>query len=92
MRKYNVFQMTKIDGRTKKAAARQIDESLARLQTDYIDLVQHHAIIRMEDPDSIFKEDGAMAAFLEARLKSATTGTLPPKIRSQSSNSSGGLI
>jgi uncharacterized protein len=64
-----VFQMTKIDGRTKKAAARQIDESLARLQTDHIDLVQHHEIIRMEDPDSIFKEDGAMTAFLEARLK-----------------------
>jgi uncharacterized protein len=64
-----VFQMTKIDGRTKKAAARQIDESLARLQTDHIDLLQHHEIIRMEDPVSIFKEDGAMAAVLEAKQK-----------------------
>ncbi len=62
-----VFQMTKIDGRTKKAAMRQIEESLTRLQTDHIDLVQHHEVIRMEDPDSIFKEDGAMAAFLEAK-------------------------
>ena len=62
-----IFQMTKIDGRTKKAAMRQIEESLTRLQTDRIDLVQHHEIIRMEDPDSIFKEDGAMAAFLEAK-------------------------
>ncbi len=62
-----VFQMTKIDGRTKKAAARQIDESLTRLQTDHLDLVQHHEIIRMEDPDQIFKEDGAMAAVLEAK-------------------------
>ena len=62
-----VFQMTKIDGRTKKAAARQIEESLTRLQTDHLDLVQHHEVIRMEDPDSIFKEDGAMAAFLEAK-------------------------
>ena len=61
--------MTKIDGRTKKAAARQIDESLTRLQTDHIDLIQHHEIIRMEDPDSIFKEDGAMEAFLEAKQK-----------------------
>jgi aryl-alcohol dehydrogenase-like predicted oxidoreductase len=64
-----VFQMTKIDGRTKKAAARQIDESLARLQTDHVDLLQHHEVIRMEDPISIFKEDGAMAAVLEARQK-----------------------
>jgi aryl-alcohol dehydrogenase-like predicted oxidoreductase len=62
-----VFQMTKIDGRTRKAAMRQIEESLTRLQTDRLDLVQHHEIIRMEDPDQIFKEDGAMAAVLEAK-------------------------
>ena len=62
-----VFQMTKVDGRTKKAAMRQIEESLTRLQTDRLDLVQHHEIIRMEDPDQIFQADGAMAAFLEAK-------------------------
>ncbi len=62
-----VFQMTKIDGRTKKAAARQIEESLARLQTDHLDLLQHHEIIRMEDADQIFKEGGAMEAALEAK-------------------------
>src|SRR6266513_2583816 len=49
-----VFLMTKIDGRTRKAAAEQIDESLRRLQTDVIDLLQHHEVIRMEDPDRIF--------------------------------------
>jgi aryl-alcohol dehydrogenase-like predicted oxidoreductase len=54
-----VFLMTKIDGRTKKAAAEQIDQSLTRLQTDVIDLLQHHEIIRMEDPDRIFAEGGA---------------------------------
>src|SRR5439155_24700618 len=37
-----VFLMTKIDGRTKKAAAEQLDQSLRRLQTDVIDLLQHH--------------------------------------------------
>lgn len=62
-----IFQMTKVDGRTKKSAARQIEESLVRLQTDHLDLVQHHEIIRMEDPDNIFKEDGAMEAFVEAK-------------------------
>jgi aryl-alcohol dehydrogenase-like predicted oxidoreductase len=62
------FLMTKIDGRTKKAAAKQIDESLKRLQTDRIDLVQHHEILRFEDPMRIFDEkEGANLAFLEAQ-------------------------
>jgi predicted aldo/keto reductase-like oxidoreductase len=62
-----VFLMTKIDGRTKEEAARQIDTSLQRLQTDHIDLLQHHEIIRFDDPDRIFAEGGAMEAFLEAK-------------------------
>src|SRR5205814_10282167 len=62
-----VFLMTKIDGRTKQLATKQIDECLQRLQTDRIDLMQHHEVIRMEDPDRIFAEDGAMAAVLEAK-------------------------
>lgn len=62
-----VFLMTKIDGRTKSAAARQLDESLRRLQTDHIELVQHHEVIRLEDPDRIFAPDGANEALVEAR-------------------------
>lgn len=62
-----VLLMTKIDGRSKKEAARQLDESLRRLQTDRIDLVQHHEVIRFEDPHRIFDEEGANAALLEAR-------------------------
>ena len=62
-----VFLMTKIDGRTKKDAAKQLDESLERLQTDHIDLVQHHEILRYEDPHRIFDPEGANAALLEAR-------------------------
>ncbi len=61
------FLMTKIDGRSKKEAARQVDESLRRLQTDCIDLIQHHEILRYEDPHRIFDEDGANAALSEAR-------------------------
>ena len=62
-----VFLMTKIDGRSRKEAARQLDESLRRLGTDRIDLVQHHEILRYEDPHRIFDEDGANAALVEAR-------------------------
>jgi predicted aldo/keto reductase-like oxidoreductase len=62
-----VFLMTKLDGRTKAAAAMQIDESLKALQTDYIDLLQHHEILRFEDPDRIFATGGAMEAVIAAQ-------------------------
>jgi aryl-alcohol dehydrogenase-like predicted oxidoreductase len=62
-----VFLMTKIDGRSKKQAAKQLDESLQRLQVDHIDLVQYHEIIRYEDPHRVFDEEGAHAALIEAR-------------------------
>ncbi len=61
------FLMSKIDGRTKPAAASQINESLRRLQTDRIDLLQFHEVIRDNDPDRIFAEDGAMEAVLQAQ-------------------------
>jgi aryl-alcohol dehydrogenase-like predicted oxidoreductase len=62
-----VFLMTKIDGRTRESAAKQIDESLQRLQTDHVDLMQMHEVIRLEDPDRIFAEGGAMEALLAAK-------------------------
>jgi predicted aldo/keto reductase-like oxidoreductase len=62
-----VFLMTKVDGRTKEAAASQLDESLKRLEVDHIDLLQFHEVIRMEDPDRFFADGGALEAFLDAR-------------------------
>jgi uncharacterized protein len=62
-----VFLMTKIDGRTKAAADRQIDESLRRLQTDRIDLLQFHEIIRTTDAERVFAEGGALEAAVNAK-------------------------
>lgn len=62
-----VFLMTKIDGRSKSAAKMQIDESLKDLQVDHIDLMQHHEILRFEDPDRVFAPGGAMEAVVEAQ-------------------------
>jgi aryl-alcohol dehydrogenase-like predicted oxidoreductase len=62
-----VFLMTKIDGRNKVTAARQIDECLQRLQTSHIDLMQFHEIIRMSDPNRIFAPGGAMEAMSDAQ-------------------------
>jgi aryl-alcohol dehydrogenase-like predicted oxidoreductase len=62
-----VFLMTKIDGQVKALAAQQIDESLRRLQTDVIDLVQFHEVIRPGDPDRIFGPGGSFEAMMEAK-------------------------
>jgi predicted aldo/keto reductase-like oxidoreductase len=61
------FLMTKIDGRDKSTAAKQIADSLQRLQTDHIDLLQFHEVIRETDPDRIFAAGGALEAVSEAK-------------------------
>jgi len=67
-----VFLMTKIDGRTKSSAAKQIEESLKRLQTDHLDLLQIHEVIRLDDADRVFAKDGAMEALIEAQRSGKT--------------------
>jgi aryl-alcohol dehydrogenase-like predicted oxidoreductase len=62
-----VFLMTKIDGRSYAEATKQLDQSLERLETDCIDLVQHHEILRYDDPHRIFDEDGANRALVDGQ-------------------------
>ena len=62
-----VFLMTKIDGRNKNIAEDQLHDSLTRLKTDHIDLVQFHEILRFDDPDRIFREGGALEALMAAK-------------------------
>jgi len=62
-----VFLMTKTDGQVKDAYEKQLHESLRRLRTEVIDLVQFHEVVRMGDPDRIFGPNGAFEAALAAR-------------------------
>ncbi len=62
-----VFLMTKTDGQVKDAWNKQLEDSLRRLQTDMIDLVQFHEVIRMSDPDRIFGPNGAFEAAQAAK-------------------------
>ena len=62
-----VFMMTKIDGRTSEKFTKQLEESLSRLQTDHVDLVQFHEVIRFEDPDRIFAKGGAIEGAVAAK-------------------------
>jgi len=61
------FLMTKIDGRDRATATSQINESLKRLQTDHVDLLQLHEVIRDSDPDRIFASGGALEAVQQAQ-------------------------
>lgn len=79
------FLMTKFDGRTKEEAAKQMDESLKRLQTDHVDLMQFHENIRFDDPDRFFAPGGAVEALVAAQKAGKTryigfTGHKDPQV------------
>ena len=61
------FLMTKLDGRTAQSATEQLEQSLRRLQTDVIDLVQIHEVIRKDDRERCFAKGGTIEALVSAR-------------------------
>jgi aryl-alcohol dehydrogenase-like predicted oxidoreductase len=66
-RRDEVFLATKTHNRTRDGSMQLLEQSLASLQTDHLDLWQLHNISQMEQLDQIFADDGAIHALLEAR-------------------------
>ena len=86
--RHKIFLMTKLDGRTAKEYNKQLEQSLGRLDTDVIDLVQFHEILSFEDPDRIFADDGAIHAAMDDRTAGKIrylgfTGHKDPRIHLQ---------
>ena len=68
-RRERVFLMTKVctHGRDAKVAMKQLDESLRRLKTDYLDLWQVHECAYYNDPDRHFARGGVIDALDRAK-------------------------
>src|SRR6185436_12644287 len=66
-----VFLMTKVctHGRDAKVAMRQLDESLRRLRTDYLDLWQVHECVYYNDPERHFARGGVIEALEKAKAQ-----------------------
>jgi uncharacterized protein len=79
------FLMCKTDSHSKDGITKQIDEVLKKLQTDHVDLMQFHEVIRMEDPEKIFAQGGALEGMQAAKKAGKVryigfTGHKDPKI------------
>jgi predicted aldo/keto reductase-like oxidoreductase len=62
-----VLLMTKAEKRDKESAMRQLEESLKRMQTDYLDLWQCHEVATHAEVDRIFSPGGSLEAFVQAK-------------------------
>jgi len=86
-RRDRVFLMTKVctHGRGKAEAMRQLEESLRRLKTDYLDLWQIHECVYYNDPERHFGRDGVADALVQAKRQGKVrfvgfTGHKDPRI------------
>lgn len=80
-----VFLMTKLDSHSRDGALRQFEQSCDRLETNWIDLLQIHEVIRPEDPATLLRPGGAIETYLELKAQGAVrfigfTGHKDPSI------------
>jgi predicted aldo/keto reductase-like oxidoreductase len=66
-RRQKVLLMSKAEKRDRDSAMRQLEETLKRMQTDYLDLWQCHEVSRHDEVDQIFGPNGALEAFVKAK-------------------------
>jgi aryl-alcohol dehydrogenase-like predicted oxidoreductase len=66
-RRDEVFLATKVNRRRKDDVLAEVRESLDRLQTDHVDLIQVHAVNAWADLEQALAPDGAVAALEQAR-------------------------
>lgn len=66
-RRNDVFLATKVNNRSKQGVLDELKQSLKRLQTDHVDLVQVHAVNAWADLEQALAPDGAVAALEQAR-------------------------
>ncbi len=66
-RRQKVILMSKAQFRDKDGAMRQLEETLQRMKTDYLDLWQCHEVSKHEEVDKIFGPNGSLEAFVKAK-------------------------
>ncbi len=62
-----IFLSTKTGKRDKESAWAEINRSLERLQTDHVDLIQHHAVGDLEELELVLRPGGALEASIQAK-------------------------
>jgi aryl-alcohol dehydrogenase-like predicted oxidoreductase len=66
-RRDEVFLATKVNRRSSDGVVEELKESLDRLQTSHVDLIQVHAVNAWADLEQVLAPDGAVAGLLRAR-------------------------
>jgi aryl-alcohol dehydrogenase-like predicted oxidoreductase len=66
-RRQKILLMSKAQLRTRDEAMRQLEETLKRMNTDYLDLWQCHEVARHDEVDRIFGPNGSLEAFVLAK-------------------------
>src|SRR3954468_18311666 len=66
-RRGEVFLATKVNNRSREGVRKELEESLRKLQTDHVDLIQIHAVVAFADLEMALAPDGAVAALEQAR-------------------------